>query len=124
MRFKSMKKAILVLGLIMLAGCVDTGRVGLHPQLKTAYFNAHPYQVQSCLYAAAISQHLYLDRDDPLPGGAQRFNLQQGDGTVIAWVEIGRFNPSETSVNFYYDTQAADIRAAVTAMIAECKNAA
>lgn len=78
--------------------------------------------MQSCVYSAAISQHLYLDRDDLLPGGAQRFNLQQGDRTVIAWVEIDRFNPSETSVNFYYDPQEVDIRAAVMPMIAECKN--
>lgn len=121
--FEPMKKIILLLMLSITAGCVDTGRVGLHPHLQTAYFNAHPYQVQSCLFSAAINQHLSLERDDPLPGGAQRYNLEQGDGTVIAWIETDKFNHSETSVNFVYDAQAADIRAAVATMIAECKSA-
>ena len=121
--FASMKKIILLLILVVTAGCVDTGRVGLPPHLQTAYFDAQPFQVQSCLFSAAINQHLSLERDDPLPGGAQRYNLKQGDGTVIAWIESDKFNHRETSVNFFYDAQAADIRAAVATMIAECKNA-
>lgn len=123
MRFELMKKTVLVVALMMVAGCVDTGRVGLHPQVKTAYFNAHPDQVQSCLYSAAISRHLYLDQDDPLPGGTQRYNLEQGDGTVIAWVEIAKFNHSETSTEFFYDPHAADVSASVAALIDECKKA-
>lgn len=118
-----MKKIILLLMLPVTAGCVDTDRVGLQPHLQSACFNAHPYQVQSCRLSAAINKRLSLDRDDLLPGGAQRYNPEQRDGTFIAWIETGKFNHSETRMNFYYDLQTADIRASVSTMIAECKNA-
>lgn len=55
-----MKKIIIALSISLLGGCVDMGRVGLHPTTKTAYFNGHPFQVESCLSVAAQDQRLYL----------------------------------------------------------------
>ncbi|WP_229518692.1 hypothetical protein [Pantoea agglomerans] len=48
-----MKKIIIALSISLLGGCVDMGRVGLHPTTKTAYFDGHPFQVESCLNVAA-----------------------------------------------------------------------
>jgi len=116
-----MKKAIIALSIALLSGCVNIGRVGLHPDTKTAYFKGRSYQVESCLVSAALAQNLMLEQDDPLPDGTKRFNLEQPDDTVIAWVEIARFNHHQTSATFYYDAHAPDITAAVSAMITACK---
>ncbi|MFW0698535.1 hypothetical protein [Pantoea sp. R13S299] len=115
-----MKRMIVGLSLVLLGGCVDMGRVGLHPDTKTAYFDGHPYQVESCLTVAAQDRRLYLEQDDPLPNGGKRFNLVE-DNETIAWVEISKFSHHQTSATFYYDPKAADISASVSAMIAACK---
>ncbi|WP_307570196.1 hypothetical protein [Pantoea anthophila] len=115
-----MKKSIIALSLILLSGCVDTGRVGLHPQVKTAYFDGHPWQLESCLSEAAQNQQLYLSQDEPLPGGTKRFNLEQ-DGETVAWVEIARFSRNQTSATFYADPKASDIQAAISDMVTACR---
>ncbi|NEG63860.1 hypothetical protein GQQ23_16125 [Pantoea agglomerans] len=115
-----MKKIIIALSISLLGGCVDMGRVGLHPTTKTAYFDGHPFQVESCLSVAAQDQRLYLEQDEPLPDGTMRYNLEQDDETV-AWVEIAKFSHHQTSATFYYDSKASDINTAVSAMIARCK---
>jgi len=115
-----MKKTIITLCLVLLVGCVDMGRVGMHPEMKTAYFDGRPYQAEACLTAAALDQRLYLEKDDPLPNDTKRFNLVQ-DNETVAWVEITAFGHRQTSATFYYNRTASDIRASVSAMIAECK---
>lgn len=115
-----MKKIIIALSLSLLGGCVDMGRVGLHPDTKTAYFNGHPYQVESCLTEAAQDRRLYLEQDDPLPNGGKRFNLWQ-DNETVAWVEIAKFSHHQTAATFYYNPKDSDISTAVLAMIAQCK---
>ncbi|THB83694.1 hypothetical protein E1N66_14320 [Pantoea allii] len=115
-----MKKIIIALSLTLLGGCVDMGRVGLHPETKTAYFDGHPYQVESCLTVAAQDRRLYLEQDDPLPAGEKRFNLVQ-DNETVAWVEMAKFSHHQTSATFYYDPKASDISASVSAIITACK---
>lgn len=115
-----MKKIIIALSISLLGGCVDMGRLGLHPTTKTAYFDGHPFQVESCLSVAAQDQRLYLEQDEPLPDGTRRYNLEQDDETV-AWVEIAKFSHHQTSATFYYDPKASDISTEVSGMIARCK---
>lgn len=115
-----MKKIIIALSISLLGGCADMGRVGLHPETKSAYFNGHPFQVESCLNVAAQDQRLYLKQGEPLPDGTKRYNLEQ-DNETVAWVEIAKFSHHQTSAIFYYDPKASDISTAVSAMIARCK---
>lgn len=115
-----MKKIIIALSISLLGGCIDMGRVGLHPEMKTAYFDGHSYQVESCLNVAAQDQKRYLEQDDPLPNGMKRYNLEQNNETV-AWVEIAKFSHHQTSATFYYDPKAPDISTVISAMIAQCK---
>lgn len=58
-----MQRAVLLLLLLVMVGCLDTGRAGFDPQRKPPCFNAHSDQVQPCLDSAAISQPLSLDQD-------------------------------------------------------------
>lgn len=120
MRVDAMNRLIIALGVSLLSGCVDMGRVGLHPETKTAWFDGHPYQVESCLNEMAQNQRAYLEQDDPLPDGTKRYNLEKNNETV-AWIEIARFSHHQTSATFYYDPKAPDISALVSAMIADCK---
>lgn len=115
-----MKKSVIALSLVLLSGCADMGRVGLHPSLESAYFNGPPWQVESCLREAAYHQRLYLEQDDPLPGGAKRFNLEQ-DGDTVAWVEVDKSSHRQTSVSFFYNPKEPGIHAAISAMISACK---
>ncbi|GME30661.1 hypothetical protein ACJ2_06130 [Pantoea sp. QMID2] len=99
---------------------MDMRRVRLHPETKTAWFNGHPYQVESCLTEMAQNQRAYLEQDDPLPVGAKRYNLRL-DNETVAWIEIAKLSHHQTSATFYYDLKAADISALVSAMITNCK---
>ncbi|EPZ6101364.1 hypothetical protein ACX6VJ_001448 [Klebsiella variicola] len=112
-----MRKLPLVLIILTLSGCVDLGRVGMHPDLKTAYFNGHQNAVENCLYDAALNQKLSLMKDDPLPGGTKRYNLQDANYEDVAWVEVSK-SGDQTSVDFYY---APDVRSSIFAMIDQCQ---
>lgn len=120
MRVDAMNRLIIALSISLLSGCVDMGRVGLHPETKTAWFDGHPYQVESCLTEMAQNQRAYLEQDDPLPDGTKRYNLEKNNETV-AWIEIARFSHHQTSATFYYDPKAPDISALVSAMMTSCK---
>jgi hypothetical protein len=115
-----MKKMIIALSISLLGGCVNMGRVGLHPKTETAYFDGHPYQAEACLTVAAQDRGLELAQDDPLPDGGKRYNLKQ-DNETAAWVEIAKFSHHQSSATFYYDPKASDVSASVSAMIAACK---
>ncbi|QPG28476.1 hypothetical protein IV493_06560 [Pantoea sp. SM3640] len=116
-----MKRFITAVSIMILCGCVDVGRVGLHPDIKTAYYKGHVYQIESCLISTAMAQNLTLEEDAPLSGGTKRFNLVQSGNTVIAWIEIYRSDIHQTSTVFYYDSHAPDINTAVSAMMNTCK---
>jgi hypothetical protein len=92
-----MNKTIISIMAVMLCGCVDLGRVGLHPELKTAYFDGQKHIVESCLYSAALSQKLSLMKDDSLPGGTERYDLQDANYENVAWVDITPSGEKQTS---------------------------
>lgn len=116
-----MNKAVISILAIMLCGCVDLGRVGIHPELKTVYFKGQKHSVENCLYSAALSQKLSLMRGDPLPGGTDRYDLQDANYEDVAWVDISSFGRKQTSVNFYYAPNAPDVHKAISSMIAICQ---
>lgn len=115
-----MKKLAFML-VFLLVGCVDLGRVGMHPELKLVYLDGRPHEVAGCLYSAALSQHLNLERDSQLPGGITRYNLTDRNDEAVAWVEISAEDHKQSSVSFYYAKEP-DVRAAVSAMAARCKD--
>lgn len=118
----AMNKTAISIIAVMLCGCVDPGRVGIHPELKTAYFAGQKPAVENCLYSAALSQKLSLMKDDPLPGGTQRYNLQDANYEDVAWVDVSSFGKKQTSVDFYYAPHAPDVQRAILSMISSCQN--
>lgn len=121
MRVDATHRLIITLSVSLLSGCVDKGRVGLHPETRTAWFDGHPYQVESCLTEMAQNQRAYLEQDDPLTDGTKQYNLEK-DNETVAWIEIAKFSHHQTSATFYYDPKAPDISALVSGMITNCKN--
>ncbi|MBV4368115.1 hypothetical protein ACMGGR_18865 [Erwinia sp. BNK-24-b] len=115
-----MKKLSVAFSLLLLCGCVDMGRVGMHPELKSFYLDGSPHEVAGCLYSAASHQHLFLERDDPLPGGTRRYKLKDTDNEDVAWVEISSAPHKQSHVNVY-QAREADVRTAVSAMVARCQ---
>ncbi|MGE9552822.1 hypothetical protein ACQPT2_16750 [Erwinia amylovora] len=116
-----MKKTCSLAILFLLSGCVDLDQVILHPELKTAYFNGHPGQVENCLDSAALNRNLSLREDEPLSNGDKRFNLFRKEGEHIASIDDQAFGKGQTSVNFYYVRNDPDALASITAMIEQCK---
>lgn len=117
-----MKKLIVSSCIFALCGCVDTGRVGMHPEMETAYIDGHPAKVEKCLSGAALAQRYTLVKDDPLPDGSKRFNLEDTNSEVVAWVESSAFNDQQTMVQFYYAPNAPEVQSAISTMISQCKN--
>ncbi|AVF37629.1 hypothetical protein [Rahnella sikkimica] len=116
-----MKNLLPVLIILTSSGCVDLGRVGMHPELKTAYFDGRQHEVINCLYSAALNQHLSLMRGDPYPDGSERYNLQDANFEDVAWIDVSTFSNKQTSVNFFYAPHAPDVTAAISAMVSQCK---
>nr|WP_032741623.1 hypothetical protein [Klebsiella variicola] len=106
----------------LMCGCVDLGRVGMHPEVEASYFEGHKYAVETCLYSASLKQHFTMVTDDPLPGGIDRFNIQDKNNEDVAWLDVSRSGNKQTSVNFYYAPHAPDVHNAIMSMINECKN--
>ncbi|CAI2793948.1 Uncharacterised protein [Serratia grimesii] len=115
-----MSKLPIILMVCVLSGCVDLGRIGMHPDFKTAQFDGNQYQVSDCFYSAALNQHLSLMRDSPLPDGTKKYNLEDANYEAVAWVEIFEFN-DKTGVNFFYAPNAPDVSSAISAMISQCQ---
>ncbi|HBM3061562.1 TPA: hypothetical protein LVL72_004882 [Klebsiella oxytoca] len=115
---------IIPIGMVVfiLCSCVDLGRVGIHPELKTTYIDENKNTVEACFYSAALQQHLSLSLDSPLPQGTDRYRLKDKNSQIVAWIEMGTFGHQQTSVDFYYAPHAPDIHKAVTAMIGQCKS--
>lgn len=117
-----MNKLTIIIMALVLSGCVDLGRIGIHPELKTTYFNGHKKAVENCLYSAALVQRLSLMTDAPLPGGTDRYDVQDANYEDVAWVDISPFGNNQTSVSFYYAPNAPDVHKAVLSMISQCEN--
>ncbi|MDU6434484.1 MAG: hypothetical protein E6556_17065 [Pantoea sp.] len=95
-----MKRISLCLFSCFLCGCVDVGQVSLHPQTTTGYFSAYRGEVESCLENEALRQQHQLQKDDPLPGGTDRFNLLNSQSEVVAWIEVAPFSKRRRSAYF------------------------
>ncbi|MGE9552949.1 hypothetical protein ACQPT2_17450 [Erwinia amylovora] len=117
-----MKKISMALMALSLCGCIDLGRVGMHPELKTVYFNGHQHAVQDCLYSAALQQGFSLLSDDKMLAGIDRYNLEDKNHEVAAWVDISPFGKEQTNADFFYASDAPDVKSAVFAIIAQCEN--
>ncbi|WP_444878182.1 hypothetical protein [Citrobacter koseri] len=117
-----MNKIFLSILVLTLCGCVDLGRIGMHPELKTTYFNVNKHEVESCLEYSAFKQKLSLTVDDPLPGGTDRYNLTDAGYNDVAWVDISNFGDKQTSVSFYYAPHAPDVHKAILSMISVCQS--
>ncbi|EPY7113996.1 hypothetical protein ACXEHT_004881 [Klebsiella variicola] len=116
-----MKKMVISIMRLVLSGCMDLGRIGSYPELKTTYFNGHKNALENCLYSAALAQHLSMMTDAPLPGGTDRYILQNAEYEDVAWVDISPFGNNQTSVSFYYAPNAPDVHKAILSMISQCK---
>lgn len=112
---------LLTMTIFVLTGCIDLGRVGMLPELKTAYFEGNPYTVTDCMNSAALEQHLSLNRDESSSDGTKRYNLQDANYEDVAWLEFNKFSHKQTSVLFYYAHHSPDVAKAITAMISQCK---
>ena len=114
-------KKLAVMFVLLLVGCVDLGRVGTHPDMKQVYLKGYPHNVADCLFAAAQSQHLRLERDGRLTQGIEKYNLTDRNYDNVAWIEIAAAGRQQSSVTFYYAKEP-DVSAAVSAMAARCKD--
>lgn len=116
-----MYKLGFLLIIIAISGCIDLGRVGTHPTLKTAYFDGKPQDVSDCLFLAAQKQRLTLLEDETGAGGLQRYNLKDGNDEDVAWIDLSSGGRRKTSANFYYAPHASEITAAINSMISQCR---
>lgn len=116
-----MKRIFSTLLIFTLCGCVDLGRVGLHPDMKTVFFDGHQNEVENCLYAVASGQHLSLTSDDRHANGMRKFRLQDANDQDVAWIDVSVFSSRQTSVDFFYAPASPDVSTAISAMIAQCK---
>lgn len=116
-----MNKVIIIV-ICMLSGCVDLGRVGLHPEGKSEYFVGERSEVENCIESSATRLNLSIMLDDTLPGGTKRYNLRDTNDELIAWIEISDFNSGQTDVDFFYAPHAPDVKNAISRMIQQCKH--
>jgi hypothetical protein len=113
-----------IFSLGLLAGCVDLGKVSLHPQLKQFWFSANMDSTYRCLDGEAMINGLRLEEDDPLPGGSRRFNLEDRDSLVVAWLDMTPFGQSthkQTSVDLFYGHNDPQTEQQLMAMMTQCK---
>ncbi|MGC6387437.1 hypothetical protein ACMV8I_07160 [Ewingella sp. S1.OA.A_B6] len=111
---------IVIAAMSLLAGCVDLGHVGSHPQLKEAWFPANVEKTYTCLYSAALVNHLRLEEDESLPGGRRRFNLLNQNDELVAWLDMAR-SGKQTDVDFFYGRNDKPIEQRLMAMIKQCR---
>lgn len=116
-----MNKIFLSILVLTLCGCVDLGRIGMHPELKTTYFNGNKHEVEICLEYSAFKQKMSLTADDPLPGGTERYNLMDASYNDVAWIDITDSGSHQTAVSFYYAPHSPDIHKTISGMISRCQ---
>lgn len=110
----------IVIGLGLLTGCVDMGRVGFYPKLKEAFTSASVERTWQCLDAQATVNQLRLEEDDPLPGGSRRFNLLNQNDEVVAWLDISAFN-EQSNIDMFYGKDDKPIESKLMAMVEQCQ---
>lgn len=116
-----MMKILYVILLTALSGCVDFGLVGMHPELRTTYFEGLKKEVTDCLISETFSNNLVMQQDDSLPDDTYRYNILNPGGVTVAWVDISSFSKHQTAVSFYYAPESPDIHKIVTSIIEKCK---
>jgi hypothetical protein len=113
-------RCTIVIGLGLLTGCADMGRVGFSPKLKEAFVSASVEKTWRCLDAQATANHLRLEEDDPLPGGSRRFNLLNQDDEVVAWLDISAFN-KQSDIDMFYGKDDKQTESRLMAMVKQCQ---
>lgn len=110
----------IVIGLGLLTGCVDMGKVGFSPKLKEVFISASVERTWQCLDAQAIANQLRLEEGDPQPGGSRRFNLLNQDGEVMAWLDISAFN-KQSDIDMFYGKDDKQTESQLMAMVKQCQ---
>ena len=117
--FKEWKWTIAI-GLGLLTGCADMGRVGFSPKLKETFVSASVERTWQCLDAQATANQLRLEEDGPLPGGSRRFNLLNQDGEVVAWLDISAFN-KQSDIDMFYGKDDKQTESQLMVMVKQCQ---
>lgn len=110
----------IVIGLGLLTGCADMGKVGFSPKLKEAIISASVERTWRCLDAQAMANQLRLEEGDPLPGGSRRFILLNQDDEVIAWLDISAFN-KQSDIDMFYGKDDKQTESQLMAMVNQCQ---
>lgn len=118
----SLVKICMSISALVVCGCVDLGRVGIHPKVKVEYFEGHKSAVENCLYSASLKQHFTMVTDSPLAGKIDRFNLQDKNNEDVAWLDVSRSGQKQTSINFYYSPHDQVIHNSIVSIVNSCKN--
>ncbi|ROP59406.1 hypothetical protein EDF81_2208 [Enterobacter sp. BIGb0383] len=113
-------RMILVVSLSLLSGCVNLGKVGMHPQLKTSSFSASMDRTYRCLDSEAIRQALRLTEDDRLPGGGRRYNLLDQHNAVVAWLDMNS-SGKQTSIDLFYGRSEPQTERQLLTMVKQCQ---
>ena len=106
--------------LCLLAGCVDLGNVGLHPQLKEFRFSRSMNQLYRCLDHEAMHNDLRLEEDGSLSTSSRRFNVLDKDGVVVAWLDM-RSSDRQTDVDLFYGRNDRHTEGHLMMMMAQCQ---
>ncbi|CAI1126347.1 hypothetical protein [Serratia ficaria] len=104
---------------VLLAGCVDLGKVGMNPDMKQASFYGNSEDAYRCLNDKLTRNNLMLEEDEALSSGGRRFNLSQRD-VVVAWLDLTQ-SGHETSADFFYEKGNDKLSAALSAAITRCQ---
>ncbi|WP_263070983.1 hypothetical protein [Enterobacter huaxiensis] len=113
-------RGTIVIGLGLLTGCVDMGRVGFSPKLKEAFISASVQRTWRCLDAQATANQLRLEEGDPLPGGSRRFNLLNQNDEVVAWLDISAVN-KRSDIDMFYGKDDKPTESQLMAIVEQCQ---
>ncbi|EQA1624823.1 hypothetical protein V5K00_RS22215 [Enterobacter asburiae] len=116
-----MNKTFMLFPALFLSGCVNLGKIGTHPDVASFYINHTKSQVADCLIYASSKEHLFLEFDEFLPDGSEKYNLQDKDSTDVAWVEVSRFSGKQSIVEVYYAPHDLKLHESILAIANQCK---
>lgn len=116
-----MQKFPVLFLMFLLCGCVDMGRVGLHPDVKTASIEGRKAAVEDCLLYEARKQNFVVEEDSPLSNDTDRFNLEDSSNTLVGWIEVSSSGKHTTDVDVFYAPNAPEVKKAVTTILSHCK---
>ena len=113
-----------IFSLSLLAGCVDMGKVGLHPQLKEYWFSVNTNTTYRCLDSEATLNSLRLEEVAPLSDGSRRFELYDKADVMVANLDISPFGQpvgKQTSVDLFYGRNDPQSARQLMAMVVQCQ---